>query len=861
MKFPHERDGKVGVRAIVLIPLAAFGLALGINVFIKRQHPPEAVDAKRVAPPVAAKAEGLPAKALGKTDRLSDTLLTDSILSIVQSYYVDPERVDNRSLVTTALAALSSNPRVKSGWAADSVWVEVDGDRQTFPLKENPRYQDILETFTAVAQALDASGVAVAAGETPEKGAPGAVVLLNSMLAELDAHSALLSPDAYKELRQGTEGAFGGLGVLVGIREHLLTVIKPLPRSPAQRAGIKKHDRILGIDGVDTYGYTLDELVEYMRGDPGTEVKLHLLRDGAQSPSEMALKREVIKVDSVQAEDVERNGVTALHLTIENFASRTSREVLNAIKHFRDRHGGSLPGLVLDLRSNPGGLLDQAVQVADLFLQEGVIVSTKGRREEVESAGSGIDEVDFPVTVLIDGDSASASEIVAGALQDHGRGVVIGQPSFGKGSVQTIFELPGERALKLTIARYYTPAGRSIQNVGIIPDVWLQPVARGDVNENLFGPYRYKNERFLRNHLELAKEAPASKRDQANQNLPVRKAYYLAEARVDDDEPRKVDVELDLAMAMIKKIHDTYGNKLPDGTGRSSHWLGLAGPVVSPFAEKLDAEARTWISSHYKVDWSRSAADGAAQGHAAARASDVGIELADLGPVTAQPGGKVAVRYRLVNHMAQRTDRVSVFVRSDQPGFDTREVLVGAVESGSTRDGLLDVQIPASWEPGPLLLRIGAAVDAWPSRSGSADLLVQIGTRATATLKADVTLAGESGAHADGVLEAREKAKLRVSLQNDGEIPARNLQVRLINLSGTQVQVDSKPRPVEVVERGAEKDVFISIEGAKVLYSPEVTVGLLVEGPDLRVPVRQKFSLRVLPNAKISKAGTNLIGH
>ncbi|TWW09015.1 carboxyl-terminal protease [Planctomyces bekefii] len=194
------------------------------------------------------------------------------------------------------------------------------------------------------------------------------MTLLNSTLAELDAHSALLSADAYRELRQGTEGSFGGLGVLVGIRDNMLTVIKPLPRSPAQRSGIQRRDRILGIDGLFTYGYSLDELVEYMRGDPGTSVNLSLLRDGARAPSEVVLKREIIHVDSVTAADIVRGPLKVLHLTIENFASRTSREVLSAIKKFRVRHNGVMNGLVLDLRSNPGGLLDQAVQVADLFL-------------------------------------------------------------------------------------------------------------------------------------------------------------------------------------------------------------------------------------------------------------------------------------------------------------------------------------------------------------------------------------------------------------------------------------------------------------------------------------------------------------
>ncbi len=854
---------KVTPRLILLVPLFAFGLALGINLYVRKEHQP-LTDLLPRAPADKATATalkpmlGLGAKPLSAADRLSDSLLTDSILSIVQSYYVDPERVDNKSLVLTAFNALSSNPRVKSGVTGDSVWIEIDGQRRSFAMPETPRYQDVLDTFSTVAQLLDAAGIEVAAGEVPEKGAPGAVILLNSMLAELDAHSALLSPDAYKELRQGTEGAFGGLGVLVGIRENLLTVIKPLPRSPAQRAGIKKHDRILGIDGVDTYGYSLDELVEYMRGDPGTDVKLSLLREGAPGPSEINLRREVIHVDSVQVKEIVKNDLKVLHLTVENFASRTSREVMNAIKQFREKHGGKLSGLVLDLRSNPGGLLDQAVQMADLFLQSGVIVSTKGRREEIESAGSGIDEMDYPVTVLIDGDSASASEIVAGALQDHGRAVVIGQPSFGKGSVQTIFELPGERALKLTIARYYTPVGRSIQNVGIIPDVWLQPVSRAAANENLFGPYRYKNERFLRNHLELAAESETKQTELARlqMHLPVRKAYYL-EGDLDSDDNRINDHELNLALQMIRKIRDTYGDKIPDGTNRASHWLGLAGPVVNGYADKLDQEASAFIAKSHKLDWGR-ASDTAAR-QTAMSTSDVRMELGNGENVKARPGETVKIPYKLISQSEQRLDRLSVFARSDMPGFDTRETLVGSLAAAATKAGELEVWIPNGWEPGPLLLRIGIASDAWPSRNGGSDLLITVEPRETPELRADVNLVAET-VKVDGALETKEKAKLRISLVNAGTAVAKALTVRVINLSGSQVVVDSAPREVSELVLGVEKDVFVSIEGGKALFAPDLNLGLLVESADLKAPLRQRFTVHAHPNAKPTKV-SNLLGH
>jgi carboxyl-terminal processing protease len=830
----RNRTMRLGLMAGV----AAFALAVTVSMALKKLELRRLMAARQNL----TQPDGDPLS----DEKLIDSLLTDSILSIVQNYYVDVDRVANRNLVETAIAALDSHPRIVAGIdkAKGEAFVDVDGDRVTFAVGREPRYQDVLEALADIGKLLDEHSVVIAAGEAPEKSAPASVMLLNGILAELDAHSALLSPDAYKELRQGTEGAFGGLGVLVGIREHVLTVIKPLPRSPAQRAGIKRHDRILGIDGVSTYGYSLDDLVEYMRGDPGTDVHLSLLRDGGEAPAEMTLKREVIHVDSVSTREINQNGVNVLHLTIENFASRTSREVLGAIKRFRSKHNGEMHGLVLDMRANPGGLLDQAVQVADLFLQDGVIVTTKGRRQEVESAGSGFDEMDFPVAVLIDGDSASASEIVAGALQDHGRAVVIGQPSFGKGSVQTIFELPGERALKLTIARYYTPAGHSIQNVGIIPDVWLQPVYRDEANNNLFGAYRYKNERFLRNHLETTdgrlRDGPI---------LPSRRAYYLMEEMEEGDE-RRVDRELEVAMRIIGRVHKTYPNKLPADSVRASHWLGLAGPALKQYTEALDQTTRQWLKQKFQVGW-----DGDAG------VSDPNVELTVAGTAAREvaAGATLPIVWKLTNNEPRPVARLSVFVRSEVPGFETKEILIGGLAAGETREGKIELKIPADWTPGALLVRVGAAADAWPTRAAT-DLLLEVFPRAVAGLQASVALVDEKGGAAVGVLESREQAKLRVTLTNDGEVPAHDLAVRLFNLAGTQLKLTERDGTIKSIAPGETRTIDLPVVAAKTLYASELGVGLYVDSDDLRVPLRQRVTVRAEPNGVLSRM-SNLMSH
>jgi carboxyl-terminal processing protease len=846
------------------LPLGALLLAVAVSTVI-RKGARGRVDlrSERLGAASGADSEG---GELGKgrvstaADRLAETLLADSILSIVQNYYVDPERVDNGGLLDVVISALAAHPRVDAGRGDGLVWVEIDGERASFPVKDPPSYQDVLDAFSGIANLCSEAGIALAQGEAPEKNAPREVSLLNSMLAELDAHSALLSPDAYRELRQGTEGSFGGLGVLVGIRDNQLTVIKPLPRSPAQRAGIKKKDRILGIDGLFTYGYSLDELVEYMRGDPGTEVNLSLLRDGAQSPSQMILKREIIHVDSVSAEEIPHPKLKILKLTIENFASRTSREVLGAIKKYRAKTGGVLNGLVLDLRSNPGGLLDQAVQVADLFLQEGVIVTTRGRREEMESAGTGFDEVGFPMTVLIDGDSASASEIVAGALQDHGRAVVIGQPSFGKGSVQTIFELPGERALKLTIARYYTPDGRSIQNVGIVPDVWLQPVSRGTTNENLFGSYRYKNERFLRNHLEArgqtspqepeSSASPSAGPRSGDPRPPALKAYYLSAADVeaapdaDASERTGPDRELELALKMFEKLHHVYGDRMPAGTGRASHWLGLAGPELAAAGTRLDREASGWLTTNHHLAW-------AGDVHPEPTPHlDLKLDAKNVQEVAS--GTPLTVHWSLENPGAAAAHRVSVFIRSDATGFETKEVLVGDIPARETARGAVTLTVPGWWEEGPLLLRVGAAADAWPVPGAAADYLIQVRSRPMADLTASLDLVDETGS-VPGTLEAREHAALLVKLSNHGVAAANNLSVKIVSLAGVQVVVPDAGQALSRIPQGQTVEFKVPVDGARTVWNPELAFGVSVECKDLRVPLRKRFTVKAHPNADLSR--------
>jgi len=296
---------------------------------------------------------------------------------------------------------------------------------------------------------------------------------IRGMLSGLDPHSAYLNEEDYKEIQVGTKGEFGGLGIEVGMEDGFIKVIAPIDDTPAQRAGLAAGDLIIRLDDRPVKGLTLNEAVTIMRGKPGTEINLTVVRKGEDKPIKVTVVRDVIRVASVKGRILE-DGFA--YLRISQFQSHTTDDMLKTLDRLRKENGAPLKGLVLDLRNNPGGVLNTAVSVSDAFLENGTIVYTEGRADdsELKFHAAPDDVLDgAPIVVLVNEGSASASEIVAGALQDHRRAIIMGQQTFGKGSVQTIIPITNNTAVKLTTARYFTPSGRSIQAEGIKPDIEL----------------------------------------------------------------------------------------------------------------------------------------------------------------------------------------------------------------------------------------------------------------------------------------------------------------------------------------------------------------------------------------------------
>ena len=365
---------------------------------------------------------------------------------------------------------------------------------------------------------------------------------IKGMLSGLDPHSAYLDIEQYKDLREGTTGEFGGLGIEVTMEDGFVKVVSPIDDTPAQRAGLQAGDLIVRLDDKPVKGMTLGDAVKLMRGKPDSDILLTIIREGEISALKVTITRAIIKVKSVKNRLLETDYG---YLRISSFQSRTGQGVIDAIANLTKENKAGLKGLVLDLRNNPGGVLNAAVEVSDVFLEQGLIVYTEGRIKNSEmrfKASPGDITNGIPIVVLINAGSASASEIVAGALQDHKRAIIMGEKSFGKGSVQTVLPMGGQSAIKLTTARYYTPLGRSIQGEGIDPDITLARVKLESLKKSSFKPLK---EADLSGHLDKGQQQKSLKEQQTS-------------SKIDKDEQQKAldlrDYPLHEALTLLKGL-------------------------------------------------------------------------------------------------------------------------------------------------------------------------------------------------------------------------------------------------------------------------------------------------------------------
>ena len=366
------------------------------------------------------------------------------------------------------------------------------------------------------------------------------------LLKNLDAHSSFLNKKQFDDLKTQTDGEFGGLGITLGMKDGALTIIAPIDNTPAYKAGLKSGDVILKINEESTLDMTIDEAVALMRGKPRTKIELTIVRNGENKPLVYSIVRDIIRVDSVKVKKIQ--GTKYAYVRVNSFDRNVTMNVRNGLKML-----GKVDGIVLDLRSNPGGLLNQAVDLSRLFIKSGVIVSQRGRKKsenvEFKASGSAL-YADVPLVVLINGGSASASEIVAGALQDHKRALLVGEQSFGKGSVQAVKQIDAGEAIKLTIAKYYLPSGRTIQATGLEPDVVVYPGSVPE-NENNFSLKEADLKRHLKGELEKIKDEKQNAKTTNTESKNTQESKEISNKDVTQEDIYK-DIQLKTGIDMLR---------------------------------------------------------------------------------------------------------------------------------------------------------------------------------------------------------------------------------------------------------------------------------------------------------------------
>jgi carboxyl-terminal processing protease len=785
---------------------------------------------------------------LTRLEAVNETLKT------IRKKYVDPDRVKPKQMLLSALNYVQRDVAqvLVHQDTPDEVVVRVGAESRSFRVDNVQGPWDVAarlrEIFGFLQKNLRGEDVDLRALE---------YAACNGMLHTLDPHSVFLSPEAFREMNVQTSGAFGGLGIVISVRDQMLTVMRPMPGTPAQRAGLKRLDRIVKIENESTLNMPLDDAVRRLRGEPGSTVTVWITRDGEDgfaTPKPVQLKREVIKVASVASRMLE-GGVG--YLQLKNFQATTLDEVQRALEAFRSR--GPLEGVVLDLRGNPGGLLDQAVKVADAFLESGVIVATQGSsegREERAARGPGT-EPPYPIVVLIDGSSASASEILAGALKNHRRALVVGQQSFGKGSVQLVFPdvTPEKAALKLTIAQYLTPGDVSIQGVGITPDIELDPMTVDALEMDLTVQQDGLREKELFASLASERAAPPGRPEEVvRYQFTSADRERLRELGSDaDDEPRE-DFPVRFARELVLAVPD----EVP-----SLEQLDKARPLI----ERVRREELAKVSAELEklgIDWALPA-----QGGATARAGDLVVTARTSRPndevVAGQP---MDLEVRVKNTGSAPVYRLRAQTESANGYFDSKELVFGRIAPGEEKSA----SVPLGWcevegrkvgstAPTPkdakrtckipmdAVERSDGIVVRFEAEGGEAPAKVEVRPTVRALprplFKYSYHVVDDRSGNGDGRVQRGEKVSMYLEVKNVGAGPSYESQANLSNLSGDGLLLHEGRFDISHMKPGEERRVTFSFDVSPSLAEPEAVVALSVGDRELREFATEKVKIPI----------------
>lgn len=717
------------------------------------------------------------------------------VVLLIRENYVEPDRIKPYDMFLAALDYIQrtvAEVLVDDSQAPARITVSVGAKSRAFDLGGMDELWEVTMALRDIFRFLQGHITDPAKQQDIEYAA------INGMLSTLDPHSILLKPENFDEMKLSTRGEFGGLGIVISIRDGGLTIIAPIEGTPAGLAGLRAKDKIVKIGEESTINMALDEAVQILRGPPDTNVTISVQRKAWTEPRQFVLTRAIIKIESVTSELL-ADGVG--YIKIKSFQGNTYDDLETHLKTLTKRNGArDLTGLVLDLRNNPGGLLDQAILVSDRFISKGPLVITVGegaRKREVKNAHAGPDENTYPIAVLLNGGSASASEIVAGALKNHNRAVVIGQQSFGKGSVQVLYDFKDRSALKLTIAQYLTPGDISIQSVGVVPDVAVVPAVVEKEGIHLFVDDDAPREKDLERH--LSQHGPSTLTTAA-----VRMSHLSDKERNDLDPNTATNDNRDEEIATGKFEYDFETHLAHDvlRASKSREREVMVQAAMPLLHERMAAEDAA-VGKHMAaldVDWTPAErALSPNDAHA-----EVKLSLADPAkPVVA--GDTVTLVASVHNTGSHALHQVHGVTQATSPLFKGLEFAFGRIEPKQTRVWPIKVKLPADMPPqaDSITITLGDPHNTTAAMTGKTLILVAAKKQPSFAFSYRLD---DSQGNGDGMLQPGEMVTLRVQVQNKGQGDADDVTVTLKNMAHSHIFLDSGRAKLGHLAPGEQKE-------------------------------------------------------